>query len=105
MFSPFKKRRKSSITVHPALRRAASLARAFILLEDPELSGAHVPEGEPVHPHRAPLRPLEGPRRPGAGAPRPQHCVTPVAQRGAHPWRQAARPVRVAACASSHSPH
>src|SRR3954470_22051673 len=60
MFSLFDKRREGSTTVHPALRRAASLARAFILLEDPELSGPHVPEGEPVHPHRVPLRPLAG---------------------------------------------
>ena len=81
MFSLFNKRREGSITVHPALRRAASLARAFILLEDPELSGAHVPEGEPVHPHRAPLRPRSGPRRPGAGVPREQHCLTPINRR------------------------
>ena len=106
MFSPFNKRREGSITVHPALRRAASLARAFILLEDDEFSGAPVPEGEPVHPHRAPLRPLEGPRRPGAGAPRPQHCVSPVERQRPHaasiPWQRASRPVRVAGCASCH---
>ena len=110
MFSSFDKRRKGSITVHPALRRAASLARAFILLEDPELSGAHVPGGEPVHPHRVPLRPLEGPRRPGAGAQRAQHCLTPVpsarpATSVRRPWQRASDPVRVGGCATSSAPH
>ena len=106
MFSLFDKRREGSITVHPALRRAASLARAFILLEDPELSGPHVPEGEPVHPHRAPLRPLEGPRRPGAGAPRLQQCLSPVGRRSAtakhREWTRASGASSVASCVSSH---
>jgi hypothetical protein len=105
MFSPSDKRRKGSITVHPALRRAASLARAFILLEDPELSGPRAPGGESVHPHRVPLRTLEGPRRPGAGVPRAQHCLTPVAVTGPpvgkRTWKRTADPVRVGACATS----
>jgi len=75
MFSPVSKRQKGSITVHPALRRAASYARAFILLEDPELSGPRVPDGGTVHPHRVPLRSPRGTRRPGAGLPRPQSCL------------------------------
>ena len=105
MFSLFDKRREGSITVHPALRRAASLARAFILLEDPELSGPHVPEGVPVHPHRVPLRPLAGPRRPGAGAPRPQECLSPVGQRVStaqiRNWNRAGAAGSVASCVSS----
>jgi hypothetical protein len=88
MFSSLDMRRKGALTVHPALRRAASLARAFILLEDSELSGAHVPAGEPAHPHRVPLRPDLGMRRPGAGASRPQLCLTPVAS-GGHRMQQA----------------
>lgn len=85
MFSLTNTSRKASITVHPGLRRAAALVRAFILLEDPEPSGPHAPgAGFSAHPHRRPLRPLAGPRRPGAGWPRPQHCLTPVL-RGPHP--------------------
>ena len=81
MFPSSQQRRKGSLTVHLALRRAVAYARAFILLEDPELSGARVPCGEPAHPHRAPLRPRRGARRPGAGVPREQHCLTPLAGR------------------------
>lgn len=96
MFSPLNNRRKGSITVHPALRRAASLTRAFILLEDPELSGAHAPAGEPLHPHRVPLRSMGGARRPGAGVPRAQACLSPV--------QRPAGPVRVASCSSCSAP-
>lgn len=78
MFPVPDKRRQGPITVHPALRRAATLARAFILLEDPELSGSRTPDGEPPHPHRVPLRSLGGTRRPGAVVPREQRCLSPV---------------------------
>jgi hypothetical protein len=84
MFPSLTKRRQGAITVHPALRRAAGLARAFILLEDPELSGSHAPADEAAHPHRVPLRPDLGARRPGAGASRPQHCLTPLRMAGGH---------------------
>ena len=70
MFSSPTTRREGFITVHPALRRAASLARAFIFLEDSEPSGPRTPDGEPQHPHRVPLRSMGGTRRPGAGVPR-----------------------------------
>lgn len=97
MFSPPNKRREGAITVPPALRRAASLARAFILLEDPELSGPRTPDGEPPHPHRVPLRLMGGTRRPGAGVPREQPCLSPVpsrtmTQRRAPSGQRAARP-------------
>jgi hypothetical protein len=110
MFSFPNKRRQGSITVHPALRRAASLARAFILLEDHELSGPRTPDGEPQHPHRVPLRLMGGTRRPGAGVPREQRCLSPVPARTTvhapqQNWQRAAGPVRVGRCASSHVPH
>jgi hypothetical protein len=102
MFPFSNKRQQGLITVHPALRRAADTARAFILLEDPELSGPRTPVGEPPHPHRVPLRPLGGAtRRPGAGVPRAQVCLTPVADR--HParaWQRVAAAGSVARCAS-----
>jgi hypothetical protein len=97
MFSLSNERRLGSITVHPALRRAANLARAFILLEDDELSGPRTPVDEPEHPHRVPLRFMGGTRRPGAGVPRAQICVSPV--------QRTAGPVRVARCARTSTPH
>jgi hypothetical protein len=81
MFSSASDRRTGLLTVHPALRRAAALARAFILLEDPELSGPHGPYGVAAHPHRVPLRSQVGARRPGAGSPREQLCLTPLPRR------------------------
>lgn len=106
MFSPFTERRKGPITVHPALRRAASLARAFIFLEDAELSGPRTPADEPQHPHRVPLRSMGGTRRPGAGVPREQTCLSPVPDpHPARAWKRSPAPVRVGACASSHVPH
>ena len=109
MFSSLDMRRKGVITVHPALRRAASLARAFILLEDPELSRAHVPADEAAHPHRVPLRPELGTRRPGAGASRPQHCLSPVPARGTvrsapRQWSPAAGRTGASACATAPAP-
>jgi hypothetical protein len=106
MFSLPEKRRKGAITVHPALRRAAGLARAFILLEDPELSGPHVPADDPAHPHRVPLRPVYGARRPGAGAPRNHVCSTPVPPRttmrvGARDWKRAEEPMRLGGCSAT----
>lgn len=94
MFPSSNKRQQGLITVHPALRRAADLARAFILLEDPELSSPRVPDGgSQHHPHRAPLRPLGGAtRRPGAGVPREQTCLTPLERRVAPQARQWKRP-------------
>ena len=108
MFSFSNTSRKGFITVHPALRRAASLTRAFILLEDPELSGSRVPVGEPLHPHRAPLRLMGGTRRPGAGVPRAQACLSPVPSRtqvqaSPREWQRAADPVRVARCTATAS--
>jgi hypothetical protein len=94
MFPFLTERRMGLHTVHLALRRAAALARAFILLEDPELSRPRVPCGEPAHPHRAPLRPRRGTRRPGAGVPRAQHCLTPVSRRRNATSRPAGRLVR-----------
>lgn len=83
--------RTGPIAVHPALRRAAALARAFILLEDPELAvageqritGARRPDGVPTHPHRVPASSRRGARRPGAGVPRAQPCLCPVPARRA----------------------
>src|SRR3954447_9933533 len=64
------------------LRRAADIARAFVLLEDPIWEDdleAPGPLGEPAgHPHREPLRPALRARRPGAAQPRPQVCVSPL---------------------------
>ena len=110
MFSLPNKRRMGAITVHPALRRAATLARAFILLEDPELSGPRTPDGEPQHPHRVPLRLLGGTRRPGAGVPRVQPCLSPVArggpvQRVEPRWNRADAPDNVVACTTPPAPH
>jgi hypothetical protein len=81
MFSPATKRRMGVITVHPVLRQAAALARAFILLEDPALSSPHGVADVGSHPHRVPLRSQLGTRRPGAGVPRAQTCIVPVASR------------------------
>jgi hypothetical protein len=86
MFPHGSHRQTGAITVPPALRRAAALARAFILLEDSELavtagdelSGARGPAGELEHPHRVPPPSRLGARRPGAGVPRPQPCLTPI---------------------------
>jgi len=79
MFSSSARRRSGTITVHPALRRAVTLARAFLLLEDSESSAPRTPGGGmPEHPHRAPLRPLAGTRRPGGGVPRAQPCRSPL---------------------------
>lgn len=99
MFPRSNKRQQGSITVHPALRRAAGLARAFILLEDPELSSPRTPAGGSLHhPHRAPLRPLGGvTRRPGAGVHRAQPCLTPLVYRAAPPARQWPRAARTGA--------
>ena len=110
MFSGLEKRRKGAITVHPALRRAAGLARAFILLEDPELSGPHAPADDAAHPHRVPLRPVLGARRPGAGAPRSEVCTSPVPRRTtvgpvARDWERAAEPVRLGGCSGSPAAH
>jgi len=106
MFSSPNKRRQGTITVHPALRRAAGLARAFILLEDLELSGPRTPHGEPPHPHRVPLRSLGGARRPGAGVQRGQRCLSPVLS-PAHLDQRVARcavaPVRVVQCTNAHA--
>ena len=107
MFPSSNKRRRGSITVHPALRRAVDLARAFILLEDPELSGSRVPVAEPPHPHRAPLRSMGGTRRPGAGVPRAQTCLSPVphgtAPRAPRSWQRAGGPA--AGCYASRVQH
>jgi hypothetical protein len=72
-----------------SVRRAAGLARAFLLLEDPELEArAASPRGPAApqrathhtkpHPHRPALRRSAAPRRPGAGRPRPQPCRSPL---------------------------
>src|SRR5438034_6903552 len=57
------------------LRRAADIARAFVLLEDPiweDDLDPRGPLGETAgHPHREPLRPTLGARRPGAAQPAP----------------------------------
>jgi len=83
MFPSSSQRRTDVPTDVPVLRRALALARAFILLEDPELSGAHGPGERSAHPHRVSLRSRPGARRPGAGVPRPQHCLTPIRQSNA----------------------
>jgi hypothetical protein len=111
MFSFPNKRRPGFITVHPALRRAADLARAFILLEDLEPSAPRTLVDEhPHHPHRVPLRLMGGTRRPGAGVPREQRCLSPVTSRSpvtreVRPWKRAGGPVGVAACAGTHVSH
>ncbi|HEY8638751.1 MAG TPA: hypothetical protein VIL64_05900 [Solirubrobacteraceae bacterium] len=63
-----------------AAGRALGLARAFVLLEDWEVSSAPERAAPPAiaHPHRQPLRPPHRARRPGAGSPRPQLCVMPL---------------------------
>src|SRR6266516_73891 len=76
------------------LRRAADIARAFVLLEDPIWEDDLEPRG-PLgetagHPHREPLRPTLRARRPGAATPRPQDCLCPV--------RPAAEPQARRAC-------
>lgn len=78
MFPTRDKRRKGSITVHRALRHTAALARAFILLEDPDLSSPRTPGDGTAHPHRVPLQLRRSSRRPGAGLPRPERCTTPT---------------------------
>src|SRR5437870_3981615 len=75
------------------LRRAADIARAFVLLEDPIWEDDLEPRG-PLgetagHPHRAPLRPTLRARRPGAAQPHPQVCVSPLRPAGAQPERRA----------------
>ena len=111
MFPFTNTRQQGFITVHPALRRAADLARAFVLLEDPELSRPLAPAGgSEHHPHRAPLRPLGGAtRRPGAGVPREQRCLTPIktVSRPAadRRWQRTEATGKVARCASSPASH
>ena len=103
MFPTYEQRPKSLITVHPALRRVAALARAFILLEDPEPPSPHVPLGDPVHPHRAPLRPRLG--TVGGGLPTgmsledqqrwsSDHAAPEPARQGARPGAATPDPVR-----------
>lgn len=79
MFSSEAPGRTAFASLRESARRAASLARAFILLED---SSPHARAGgAELHPHRQPLRAPLRPRRPGAGWPRPQLCTTPLAPR------------------------
>src|SRR6266705_1583684 len=93
MFSPISDLRTAPPTWRDRLRRAADIARAFILLEDPIWEDDLEPRG-PLgetagHPHREPLRPTLRARRPGAAQPQPQVCVLPLRPAGAQPGRRA----------------
>src|SRR6478672_13730484 len=74
------------------LRRAADIARAFVLLEDPIWEDdleAPGPLGETAgHPHREPLRPTLRARRPGAATPSPQDCLVPLRAPSTAPSRR-----------------
>jgi hypothetical protein len=82
MFEANSIRRTAPLTLRERLRRAADIARAFVLLEDQVWEDdleARGPIGELAgHPHREPLRSPLRARRPGAAQPRPQVCLCPV---------------------------
>src|SRR5438128_10986767 len=82
MFVPTSTPRTAPPSWRDRLRRAADIARAFVLLEDPIWEDdleAPGPLGETAgHPHREPLRPALRARRPGAAQPLPQVCTSPL---------------------------
>src|SRR3954447_20272571 len=82
MFPTLSDHRSATPSWRDRLPRAADIARAFVLLEDPIWEDdleAPGPLGETAgHPHREPLRPTLRARRPRAAMPREQVCLVPL---------------------------